>query len=151
MCRTDYNFDMARAKGRRSWTHWAVLLACAVPAVQRPSNSHAESPTVDALVIRRSPATGRATFVTARDGQAIWTPGGMTAAADRPMSFLRRFFFTPYLGPIRSNVVSRSLTGRLQSLLPPRFRTTRSKPRRCFAWTYVSQSRFLSVPRYLSD
>ena len=89
MRRAEYNLAMGRFSGKRSWAYWAVLLACVIPAGQRSSSSRAEAPTLDALIIHRSRTTGRATFVTARDGKAIWTSSGVTADADRPMSFLR--------------------------------------------------------------
>ncbi len=88
MCRTNYNLDAGRTWGKRSWTSWAVVLACVIAAVQQHSSSRAETPATDDLNIHRSRTSGRATFVTARDGGAIWTPSGVTAAADQPMSFL---------------------------------------------------------------
>jgi len=51
--------------------------------------SRAETRALRELVVRRSPVTNRATFITAQDGGPIWTPTGVTAGADAPTEFLR--------------------------------------------------------------
>ena len=88
MWRTEDNFEARGRSGKRIRTWWALLLACAIPTVQRPSSGRAETPAPAELIIRVSRTTDRATFVTAGDG-AIWTPRGVAASADLPMGFLQ--------------------------------------------------------------